>query len=339
MGAAGYPRIARRLAVVLCCLPLAGAPAASAPADDWEARAQALLERDARRLAATAAGQLDALLPPLFEDYHARLGDFAAWAFQWRTSYRLLRNGAFTLATLPLADPPRAGRLGATWDAWIATRFEELVLDPAGGLPALHRLHQRWRREWQTALAAMVADTGRTTALLQGRIMPRPAWTAAGFDSPSWNAEPPLTQLAEDVSGALKVRALRPLVTRLTLRAPIAAAVTAAGERLGALGGFGDLGLLGRAGQLVPTVAAFLGIDYLLSRIDAAIHQEALEEELHRGLEARQAALRTAWLAAAQAEIEEHLKAQRAFLASGQATGISAPAPTTPGTALPAPHP
>jgi hypothetical protein len=290
------------------------------------ARWQALLERDGRLLTDTTAAQLDALLPPLFARYHEGISEFADWAFGWRTSYALLRSSAVTLAGLPWQEPPRAQRLGAAWNDVISAKFDELVLNPAGGLPAQRRLYNRWMEQLQLLLDTVTADTLRTAALLRGREIPRQTWRHATTPEATAAA---LGKAPEAARHPVKIRIARPLLTRFTLRAPIAAAVTTAGENIGALGGFGDLGWLGNAGNLVPTVAAFLGIDYVLNRIDAAAHQKALEQELHRSLELEYAALRHTWLTVAQHRIDQRLAALRVLFeqdprARGGITPISA---------------
>jgi len=293
--------------------------------EDLVARSQALLERDGQLLTSMVAGRLDAILDPMFAAYHRHVPDFAAWAFQWRTSYSLLRRGVLTAVTLPFAAPPRMQRFGEAWDDLIAAKFEELVLRPEGGIAGLRGARNRWEMEVHPILSAMVTDTLLTVALLRGQDPSPRSWEPVIGETADDEAIPLLAAIGA-VASPIKIHAVRPLLTRLTIRPPVAAAVTAAGE---ALSGYGDLALLGSVGGLVATVGGFLSIDYLISRADAAIHQQDLEVEIHRVLDTEHENLRRSWLVAMQPDIDAHL-AQAHKILEGDISGRAAePIPTT----------
>ena len=96
---------------------------------------------------------------------------------------------------------------------------------------------------------------------------------------------------------------MRPLLTRIILRPPIAATVTVAGEYIS---GYGDFGFFGTITGFAATIAGFLSVDYLISRVDAAISQQHLEIEVHRALDQEHERLRQEWLN----HVEENIKIQ-----------------------------
>jgi len=272
---------------------------------------QALIERDTRLLATTAAKRLDALLDPLFSDFHSRVTLFGEWAFGWRTGYRLLREGMLTAIALPFSDSPELARVNTAWDGLIAGKFNELVLEPSGGIAVLHNMHDHWRASLRPVVEHVIADTVRTVALLNGQVMPLlQDDDADGFIQAG---EFPFVAEVTAVASPIKMRAARPLLSRITLRPPVAAAVTAAGEAIGNQ----TETLLGSVSNLAAVVIAFLSIDYMLSQTDAGIHRPNLESEVHRVLENEHQRLRKAWLAAQQAEVETRLAQIRPFLVRG----------------------
>lgn len=268
-----------------------------------------LLKRDAELLAGLAAERLDNTLDPLFSDYHRHLTEFTDWAFQWRTSYALLRRGAVTALTLPFAEPPRLQQFGASWDDLIAARFDELVLRPSGGLAALHNAQDRWSTDISSALDVLVTDSLRTIALLQGQEPLALAEAVAPLGDTA-ETDAALRRVFDNASSPIKTRMVRPLVTRLTIRPSVAAAVTAAGE---SLAGAGEMALLGSFTSLAVTIAGFLSIDYLLSRADAALSRQEFETEMHHLLDIERENLRQAWLTAMQQEIDARLTQVRAL--------------------------
>jgi len=288
--------------------------------EELVARSQALLERNAQLLTSIVAGRLDAILDPMFAAYHQHVPDFAAWAFQWRTSYSLLRRGVLTAITLPFADPPRMQRFGEAWDDLIAAKFDELVLRPEGGGAGLRGARNRWEIEVHPILSSMVTDTLLTVALLRGQD-PLPRTWEPTIGKATKDETVPLLVAIGAVTSPIKVHAVRPLLTRLTIRPPVAAAVTAVGETLS---GYGNLALLGSVSGLVATVGGFLSIDYLISRADAAVHQQDLEVEIHRVLDTEHENLRQSWIAAMQPDIDAHL-AQAHKILDGDITRSDTP--------------
>ncbi|CAK0739708.1 hypothetical protein CCP3SC15_1050008 [Gammaproteobacteria bacterium] len=291
--------------------------AVAAPSvERFAASSQTLVERDTRLLAATAAERLDAVLDPLFSDFHNRVPAFGEWAFGWRTGYRLLREGMLTAITLPFVKSPRLEQVNSAWDELIATKFDELVLHPAGGIPALRSAHERWLADMRPTVDAVIADTVRTVALLHGQTPPLQLGEESGEASPT--EEVPILSEISTATGPIKARTARPLLARLTIRPPVAAAVTAAGE---AIGNQGET-LLGGASTLAATIVAFLSIDYMLSQTDASIHRAGLEAEVHRVLENQHQSLRSTWLAEEQAKIDTRLARVRPLLNAGDANPL-----------------
>lgn len=273
-----------------------------------------MLKRDADLLAGLAAERLDNTLNPLFSDYHQRLTEFTDWAFQWRTSYALLRRGAVTALTLPFSESPRLQQFGASWDDLIAARFDELVLRPSGGLAALHSAQDRWSTDIGSALEVLAQDSLRTIALLQGQEPPTLAEAVPPLGNTA-ETDAALQRVFDNATSPIKTRMVRPLVTRLTIRPPVAAAVTAAGE---SLAGAGEMALLGSFTSLAVTIAGFLSIDYLLSWADAALSRQEFEAEMHHLLDIERENLRQAWLASMQQEIDGRLSQIRALIGTNQ---------------------
>lgn len=265
-------------------------------------RNQALLTLDAQMLSKKAAGRLDSILDPLFANYHSRIPDFATWAFQWRTSYAILRRGMLTALTLPLTDSPKLQYFGEAWDELIAEKFDELVLHPNGGDSTLRDVRNRWEKEVNTDIKSMINNVFLTTALLRGQDITLWVWQPITIKNTYINQDAQsLVAAIGAVTTPIKIHAVRPLLTRLTLRPPIAATVTVAGEFIS---GYGDFGFLGTITGFVATVAGFLSVDYLISRIDAAISQQDLEIEIHSALNAEYERLRRDWLSQAEANLK-----------------------------------
>ena|GEM_PF-3060517 len=303
-------------------------------AEQFTASTQAMVNRDTHLLAATAAERLDAVLDPLFADFHSRVPDFGEWAFGWRTGYRLLREGMLTAITLPFVKSPRLERIDSAWDESIATKFDELVLRPAGGIPALRSAHERWLAEMRPTVDAVVTDTLHTVALLHGQMLSSPLAEESEESLPT-TEEVPIIDKVTTTTGPIKARAARPLLARLAIRPPVAAAVTAAGE---AIGNQGET-LLGSASTLGAIVVTFLSIDYMLSQTDASIHRAGLEAEVNRVLEEEHQSLRKTWLAEEQVRIDARLARIRPLLAAGDANPLpnSVPVRVAPEMGLPVP--
>lgn len=287
---------------------LASSPNLSNVVQELVTRNRALLALDTQILINKAAGRLDGVLDPLFTIYHKRVPDFAAWAFQWRTSYTLLRRGVLTTLSLPFTDAPKLQHLGAAWDELIAEKFDELVLRPAGGDFSLRSARSRWEVEVSADTKAMITNVFLTVALLQGQDLALWAWQPISIENTSTQQDAEaLTKAIGAVTTPIKIHAVRPLLTRLTLRPPIAATVTVVGEFASS---YGDFGFLGTITGFAATVAGFLSVDYLISRVDAAISQQDLELEIHRALDAEHERLRQDWLA--QVEFNIKMQAEQA---------------------------
>jgi hypothetical protein len=293
--------------------PMAAArgEALGAVRQDLKSQARILLQQDRQLLAAVAAGHLDAALNPLFTAYHRHVPEFAAWAYQWRTSYALLRRGVVAAIALPFMDSPSAARFGESLDELIAAKFDELVLRPEGGGAALRRARLHWEADVRHIANAVINDTLLTVAMLQGRELPPQSLESTSATRNSDVGEASLLSALGAITGPVKTQAVRPLLTRLTIRPPVAAAVTAAGE---ALGGVTDLAMVTSVGGMAATVAGFLSIDYLISRADAVVHQADLEQAVNDALDTQQEHLRRVWLATMQAEIDARTSRVAAML-------------------------
>lgn len=305
-----FSRLSTKFLIILSifCLYPAAPRAEGGLTKAIQISSQSLIERDTRILATTAAKRLDAILDPLFADFHSRVTLFGEWAFGWRTGYRLLRQGMLTAITLPFSESSELSKVNTVWDELIASKFNELVLEPSGGVAELRSMHDRWRANLRPIVEYVLADTVRTVALLHGQAMPLLQDDAdEGFTAED---EFPFVSEVTAAASPIKMRAARPLLSRITLRPPVAAAVTAAGEAIGNQ----TETLLGSVSNLAAVIVAFLSIDYMLSQTDAGIHRPNLELEVHRVLENEHKRLRKVWLAEQQAEVEARLTQIRPFL-------------------------
>ena len=295
---------------------------------------QELIDRDSRLLAATAAERLDAVLDPLFMDFHDRVPTFGEWAFGWRTGYRFLRDGMLTAITLPFADPPRMGKINSAWDELIASKFDELVLHPAGGVPALRSAHERWLADMRPIVDAVAMDTLRTITLLHGQAQALPPRESL---PPTPTEKVHLLDELPAITDPVKYSAARPLLTRFLVRPHVASAVAAAGAAMGNEG----TTLIGSATQLGATIFSFLTFDFMFNQINSAVYRSGLEEDVYRVLENEHQELRKTWLAEEQERIDARLAQTRLFLSAGDATlpPNSVPGHATPGTDRPAPGP
>ncbi|CAK0778002.1 hypothetical protein CCP4SC76_6530002 [Gammaproteobacteria bacterium] len=256
-----------------------------------------------RLLEGIASAQLDAALDEPFRAFHARVPDFCEWAFQWRTSYRLIREGLLALVAWPFTRAS-SGLLAAPMSAWqakISEQFDTLVVTPAGGDELLSLTYRRWRKELDQAVTSVVQETRQNLALMEGHPLPatpsplvfREAYRALDFG----NAR-------ESTLTPIEMSLVRPLVTRLTLRPPIAVAVASASESLGASG---NLSILTNPAGWTVTLISFLGIDYLLNRLDANLRQEVLTAQIHQDLDRVKEGVRIQWLKVAKEDIQHYL--------------------------------
>ena len=278
---------------------------------DLIARSQSLLRRDVPLLRIKAAGHLDAILDPIFASYHRRIPDFAAWAFQWRTSYSFLRAGIITAITLPFLDPPRLQHFGEAWDDLITEKFDEIVLQPEGGEATLRGARNRWEIDVDTEFKNTITDTILVSALIRGHDLAPWAWQPIAVENLAAKDADSLVDAIGAVSNPIKVHAIRPLLSRLILRPPVAAAVTVTGE---AISNYGNFGFLGNIAGFTATIAGFMSVDYLISRIDAAVSQQDLEIALHHALDTEHDRLRHDWLVAMRLRIDGEVAAARNLL-------------------------
>jgi hypothetical protein len=300
-----------------------------------------LIERDTRLLAVTAAERLDTILDPLFANFHNRVPDFGEWAFGWRTGYRFLREGMLAAVSLPFRETPELEYVNSTWNRLITNKFNELVLDPVGGIPALHNAHEHWLAEMRPTVDMVMMDTVHTVALLYGRIpsLPQtetlPQEDTLAEETTLTEEQAALLTKVSAASSAIKLRAARPLLSRLTIRPPVAAAVTAAGTAIGNQ----TETWLGSISNLGAVIVAFLSIDYMLSQTDAGIHRPTLEADVHRVLDNEHQRLRKTWLAEQQATVDAQVEKIRSLLDIEKINSLPNSAPTheTPETALPPP--
>ncbi|KOR29941.1 hypothetical protein TI04_07370 [Achromatium sp. WMS2] len=257
------------------------------------ARSQKLLEQDTQLLFKKASGRLNTILDPIFVSYHRRIPDFATWAFQWRTSYNMLRRGVITAITLPLTDNPGLHNFGQAWDELIAEKFYELVLKPEGGEYSLREARNQWELEVYSDLKLTMTNAVFTAALLHGEDLALWSWQPTMVQDISNKDAAALAEAIGAVTNPIKIHAVRPILTRLTLRPPVAATMTLIGE---GFSGYGDFGLFGSLTVFTATIAGFLSLDYLISRIDAAVSQQYLEVEIHQAVDAEYDRIRQSWL-------------------------------------------
>lgn len=302
-------------------VPPADAKAAQAWRDFAAAR-QRQIDDEARALMGYAEASLDGLLDPQFARFEARVPEFGAWAFRWRTSYALLREGAKSAAEWPMGDRQVGFRqsMQNAWDDLVVGQFESLVLEPAGGAKALEDVRRRWWEQMARATRDAAIDDLLVVALYQQRPL------VPGAEVPSSAAVPagPLEfHPLDGAPGQLEGRMIRPVAARLAFRAPAVATATVVGE---AVAGATDLAVLGGPAGLVLTVAGVLGIDYLISRADEAASRESFEEDIRQALHKAKSDLRSRWLAEAKAEIDRQMGYSRAQL-DGPVRAIAAKAP------------
>ncbi len=291
-----------------------------------------LIERDKALLMTTATERLDAFLDPLFSDFHDRVPAFSEWAFAWRTSYYLLRDEVIAVVALPFSHPFDPEKLLTTWDEYIASQFDQIVLQPSGGIPALRSAHERWVVDMRSITETVAVDTLRTVALLRAQTQTPPPREAAGITTEKIDI---LAKLSDTQgSSSIKGSTLRPIMTRLVVRPHIATAVTAAGSAIGTQGTAWGGGF-----QLVGTIASFFMVDYGINRITTALggSEAALSGEMYHLLDLEHQEMRSTWLAEAEAQIDARLAQIRPLLDTDRTTPLPnfAPVYTTPETPRP----
>ncbi|MEO5335743.1 MAG: hypothetical protein H7841_02445 [Magnetospirillum sp. WYHS-4] len=269
------------------------------------------IDDEARALLGHAELSLDAVLDPLFDRFAGRVPEFGAWAFRWRTSYVLLREGVGAAAAWPGSDRHAGFResIQGAWDDVVVGQFESLVLQPGGGGRAIEDAHRRWWDRVTRAIRDSAADGLLVVALYRQRPMD------AGAELPEAAAAPPLPDDGfhplNGTPGEIEGRMARPVMARLAFRGPAVVTAGVVGETLS---GAADVAFLGGPASLALTVAGVLGIDYLISRLDEAVSRQAFEEDVQAKLRRAKADLRARWLDQARREIDRQLDYARAQL-------------------------
>jgi hypothetical protein len=281
--------------------PPAPAPA-PAPASGFIAGRCRLLDHHARLLEGEARRAADEELAPIFDRMDGRIAAFAEWAFRWRTAYAMLRNsvagGMTALAQgQPLADSLRRERETLVAEAFRAT----VVLDEDR---AMAEAGLRWRTRLRRAIAEVERDHDTAISMYLGFA------PGVGTAHPFTTLPPPPEAEAAE-SGATDLaasRMARPLLVR-------------AGTRLGAAAlPAAVVPDVVEAGALLPggplSVAALLGLDFVISRIDAWASQEAFAAEMHTALAGLRTATRDRWAEAGYREIALAMERRRDMLAA-----------------------
>jgi hypothetical protein len=240
------------------------------------------------------------------------LPDFADWAYGWVESYVTAYVVLGDVVGRQVAPGPE-GRL-APWedyrralDALVAERFGEVVVRPAGLDRWAEATGARLGAVLEAGWAASLASEGvawegflAKEARVTGRFAPG---TGCAASLPAV-ALPPATPEAPDHGGLMTLRALRPFVGRGGLIA----------LRLGVGGGSGEVtGLVmtllqpsfsGLASAVTGVVGLWAG-DWIISRLDAALHRGRFEAAVASAI----AAHRATAMAASLAAVEEALAA------------------------------
>jgi len=270
-----------------------------------------LLDHHERQLAAEAAQIADEELEPIFTAMARRVEPFAEWAFRWRTSYSLFRRMALGgTAALAQGDLP-FDRLRAERDGMVEESIRSLLVVDADAELAAAAL--RWRER----LAGVVDEVDRDHRTALSMYL--------GF-APPFNAPSPPFSLpeSEQASGAsdaasdlITTRLVRPVLVRGTIR-------------MGAV--FVPPTLLPEVivgGSLIPgateSVAALLGVDYLVSRLDAWVSRDAFVAELQTTVSGFRGEIREHWMRMARRDIARRLDPWRQVLGdlSGSSTGCA----------------
>ncbi|MBX9634134.1 MAG: hypothetical protein K2X44_04050, partial [Magnetospirillum sp.] len=102
-------------------------PRPQAGADFIQQRCR-LLEHHRHQLDMLADEIAEAELAPAFRAMDGRMDAFGDWAFRWRTSYGLLRQGAFSTVSAISQGQSIPARLRSERDAFVGEAFERLVV-------------------------------------------------------------------------------------------------------------------------------------------------------------------------------------------------------------------
>jgi hypothetical protein len=271
------------------------------------------IDSDSRQLRAYAERSLDDALDPIFSRFEEQVPAFGEWAFRWRTSYILLREGTRSSALWALEGEPRAKPFAETvsgnWNEFIAAHFEDIVIKPAGGASLLRAAYKRWWEKLTATAFETASDNALVISLYRGGLIGIDATAPALPSDHSLDGHfRPMGQVTEK----LEMRMVRPVAARLAIRPPVVAAVAAVGETIS--GGIGEFVLVGGPLSMAATIGTVLGVDYLLSRADEKMNRSDFEMELRAALRQAKAEIRNRWLERADSEIERRMQVPRALI-------------------------
>jgi len=299
-------RFRHLLALLLACGLAAAAvilipppqPPASPEAEDGFLQMRCrLLDHHRRQLDSEASRIADEELAEIFSDMDGRVDAFADWALRWRTSYSLLRR--ITLGGLSAAAQGESvpDRVRNERDAMVEDAFQTLlVIDAdekikAAALRWHDRLEQAMKevdRDHQSAMAMYLGfepgfGTSHPFALLPGQEAPIRAADSTKDFTTSRLARPVLVRGGARVAAVILPTALVSETVLTTSLLP---------------GGIGS-------------IAALLGLDYLISRIDAWVSRDAFVAEIHAAVAGARTVTRDRWAAAGRRDVARMLNERR----------------------------
>lgn len=261
-----------------------------------------MLGHDRRRLETEAQRLADEELAPIFRRMDDRVDDFAEWAFRWRTSYALLRRSGLGAVAAMVKGESVPDRLRAERDDFVEEAFHDAIVKDEDR--ALRGAAMRWRDRLRRASDEMDREHDTALALYLG-FRPRLGVARALGDLPPAVSAP-------GASGEAKTFAItrlaRPMLVRFSAR--LAAAFVPASLTAEALGG----------STIVPlapvSIAALLGTDFVISRLDAWRSRDAFAAELRLALGEARVRLRDSWVGAGRAEITRRVLQRREMLSA-----------------------
>jgi len=301
----------RRLAVALAFGGLAGAAAAAmhdSPADPPASMAAGfvqgrcrLLDHHLRQLDGEARRLAVEELAPIFDRMDGRIDAFAEWAFRWRTAYAMLRRTVIGGLSAMAQGDSVPGRVRGERDGLVEDAFRTIVV--VGEDEAMAAAALRWRARLRLATAEVERDHETAVAMYLGFV------PGLGGGPQPFNALPPQPSASDAEGGARDLattRMTRPLLVRVGTRlGALALPVTLVPDAL-------------ETGALLPTwpasIAALLGFDFVVSRIDAWVSQEAFAAEMRAALADVRTATSDSWAAVGRDEIRRAVQRHREVL-------------------------
>lgn len=298
LGMAGVAAVAAHAAIDGDAPP----PAAAAAEAGFVAQRCRLLGHDRHRLEVEAQRLADDELAPIFRRMDDRVDAFAEWAFRWRTSYALLRRSGLGALSAVSGGQSVPERLRAERDAFVEEAFlATVVLDEDKALQAASR---RWRDRLRGAADEMDREHDTATALYLG-FQPRLGGLPAHVELPSVADAP---EAAGEARSFAMTRVARPLLVRVGARLTAALVPTSFVPQV-----LGETAVV----PVAPvSVAALLGVDYLISRLDALVSRETFAADIRAALDASRLRLRETWSATGRAEIGRRIEQRRALLST-----------------------